>query len=80
MIVKGQNWQGVNSIVKKRVQTLAEKVEEELDEVFQKHPDMEGVKLHLWAKIIQISHHENYTTPPSMPLITGKAQPSKPKA
>ena len=32
---------------------------------------MEIAKLRLWAKLIQSGHHDDYTTPPNIPLITG---------
>ena len=32
---------------------------------------METAKLHLWAKLIQSGHHDSYTTPPNILLITG---------
>lgn len=34
---------------------------------------METAKLQLWAKLIQSGHHDSYTTPPNIPLITGIA-------
>ena len=33
---------------------------------------MEVPKIRLWAKLIQSGHHEDYVTPPNIPLITGK--------
>ena len=33
---------------------------------------MENVKLRLWAKLIYSGHHDDYDTPPNIPLITGK--------
>ena len=32
---------------------------------------METAKLCLWAKLIQSCHHDSYTTPPNILLITG---------
>ena len=66
---------------KKRALTPREKLDEGLQEVLtklkEKHPEMEIPKLRLWAKLIQSGHHEDYITPPNIPLITGKV--SKPK-
>ena len=33
---------------------------------------MENVTLQLWAKLIHNDHHDDYDTPPNIPLITGK--------
>ena len=42
---------------------------------------MESAKLRLWAKLIHTGHHEDYVTPPNIPLITGKTTPTtKPKS
>ena len=42
---------------------------------------METAKLRLQAKLIQSGHHDSYTTPPNIPLITGTAavKPKKSK-
>lgn len=41
---------------------------------------MESAKLRLWAKLIQTGHHDDYVTPPNIPLITGKTTPlTKPR-
>ena len=44
-----------------------------------KHPQMQGPKLRLWAKLIQGGRYEDYNTPPQIPLITGAPAPAKPK-
>ena len=63
--------------------TKREQIEEETDEIFQKlkknHPQMQGPKLRLWAKLIQSGRYEDYDTPPQIPLITGAPTPAKPK-
>lgn len=60
---------------KRRNQTPREKLEDDLqvilDKLKQQHHDMETTKLRLWAKLIQSGHHDSYTTPPNIPLITG---------
>ena len=39
---------------------------------------MESAKLRLWAKLIHTGRHDDYVTPPNIPLITGKtATPQK---
>ena len=38
---------------------------------------MTAPKLRLWARLIQSGHHDDYDTPPNIPLITGSS--SKPK-
>ena len=39
---------------------------------------MESAKLRLWAKLIHTDCHNDYVTPPNIPLITGKtATPQK---
>ena len=58
-------------------QTPREKLEDDLqvilDKLKQQHHDMETAKLRLWAKLIQSGHHDSYTTPPNIPLITDTA-------
>ena len=50
---------------------------EEVDDIFEqlkeKHQDMTAPKLHLWARLIQSGHHDDYDTPPNIPLITGSS-------
>ena len=42
---------------------------------------MESPKLRLWAKLIHTGRHEDYVTPPNIPLITGKTtHTTKPKS
>ena len=52
---------------KKKASTARDKSEEELDETFvklkEKHPKLETVKLHLWGKLIQSGHHDDYKVP-----------------
>ena len=51
-----------------------EKLEDDLQVILDKqHHNMETAKLQLWAKLIQSGHHDSYTTPPNIPLITGTA-------
>ena len=61
--------------------TRREQLEEEVDDIFKqlkaKHQDMTAPKLRLWARLIQSGHHDDYDTPPNIPLITGSS--SKPK-
>ena len=61
--------------------TRREQLEEEVDDIFkqlkEKHQDMTAPKLRLWACLIQSGHHDDYDTPPNIPLITGSS--SKPK-
>ena len=52
-----------------------EQLEEEVDDIL--NPDMTAPKLHLWAHLIQLGHHDDYDTPPNIPLITGSS--TKPK-
>ena len=58
---------------KKQAHTPREKLEDDLqvtlDKLKQQHPDMEIAKLRLWAKLTQSGHHDDYTTPPNIPLI-----------
>ena len=68
---------------KKKKGTTRESIEVEIDSVFEqlkkKHPDFDNPKLHLWAKIIQNGHWEDYDNPPPIPLITGKTKPQSRK-
>lgn len=61
--------------------TRREQLEEEVDDIFkqlkEKHPDMTAPKLRLWARLIQSGHHDDYDTPPNIPLITGSSTKSK---
>lgn len=63
--------------------TRRELFEEEVDDAFkklkEKHPDMATPKLRLWARLIQSGRHDDYETPPNIPLITGSPATSKPK-
>ena len=63
--------------------TKREQIEEVTDEIFQKlkknHPQMQGPKLRVWAKLIQSWRYEDYDTPPQIPLITGAPTPAKKK-
>jgi len=56
--------------------TPRDKLDDNLQDVVaklkEKHPDMEVPKIHLWAKLIQSGHHEDYVTPPNIPLISEK--------
>ena len=57
--------------------TRREQLEEEVDDIFkqlkEKHTDMTAPKLRLWARLIQSGHHDDYDTPPNIPLITGSS-------
>jgi len=62
--------------IKSRAQTPRDKLDDDLQDIVvklkEKYPDMEVPKIRLWAKLIQSGHHEDYVTPPNIPLITGK--------
>ena len=63
--------------------TKREAIEDEVDEMFtslkSKHPSFALPKLRLWARLIRSGHHEDYDTPPNIPLITGSPTPAKGK-
>ena len=68
---------------KKKRETTCESIALETDTVFEqlkeKRPDMENLKLRLWAKVIQSSQWGDYDSSPPIPLITGpkKSQSNK---
>jgi len=43
----------------------------------EKYPNVENVKLILWAKLVQSGHHDDFDNPPNIPLITRKATGKK---
>lgn len=57
---------------------LFEGVDDIFKQLKEKHPDMSAPKLRLWARLIQSGHHDDYDSPPNIPLITGSPT-TKPK-
>ena len=67
----------------KKQKTKRDLAEDEVDDIMkvlkEKHADMAIPKLRLWARLIHSGHHDDYDTPPNIPLITGSPNPTKGK-
>ena len=67
----------------KKQKTKRDLVEKEVDDILKalkdKHADLTLPKLRLWARLIHSGHHDDYDTPPNIPLITVSPNPAKGK-